>query len=135
MLAQDRVRIDGARNLRIGLVTDRTQNEAVEGPERFERSLRHRGAMRVEGAAADGHRPPVDVEALVGRGRLHDAHGRGDDLVTDVVAVEDPDGEVGHGAQNRSGASRRSMEASVSRSRTMATTSSILDLARPAKPA
>ena len=91
MLAQDRVRIDGARAPSGRPVADRPEDEAVERRERLQRSLRHGRAMRVQRAAPDGHRAPVDRDAVDLGGGARDAHRGGYDLVSDVVAVEDAD--------------------------------------------
>jgi hypothetical protein len=94
-LAQDRMRVDGAGHLRIGLMPDRPEDEPVHGPEGLDRALRKGRAMRVEGRAADRHRPPVDAERSLRGGRLHHRDSGRNDLKADVVTVEDAERQMG----------------------------------------
>ena len=87
-LAQDRVRIDRPRHLRVGPVADRPEDEAIHLPQRLDRALRQGRAVRVERRAADAasaaSRSPARSRAAAARGHLD---GGRHDLVADVVAV------------------------------------------------
>jgi hypothetical protein len=70
------------------------QDETVHARERLQRAVRQCGAVRIERAAADRHRPPIDEQAMA-LGRCGcDRHCSGNDFMTDVVAVQDAQHEM-----------------------------------------
>src|SRR5690606_39695371 len=93
-LAHDRVRIDRTFNLRIGLMADRSQDEAVHLCQRLHRTLRKGRAMRIKRRAPDRHRTPVDAQAASGGGRTCDTDRGRHDFKPDIVAIEDAYSEM-----------------------------------------
>jgi hypothetical protein len=95
MLAQDRVRVDRLRHLGILAVPDRPQDEAVHPAQGIKGSGRHGGIVAVQRRPTDRHGAPVYSKAMARRGSAGDLRRSGHDLMTDIVAVEDSDHEMG----------------------------------------
>ena len=93
LLAQDRVRVDRVRHLRIGAMANRPEDPAVKCLERRHRLGRQRVAVGLERSRANGYWMPVDRHAMqIGSGAA-DFDGGGHNLAADVVSVEDTDAQ------------------------------------------